>query len=104
MPIDLERELKIALKTGKVALGSNSAIKYAKLGKGKLIILASNCPSDIKSDILYYSKLSKIPVYVFPGSSWELGSICRKPFMVAALTILDPGDSEILMLVEEGEG
>ena len=104
MSIDLERELKIALKTGKVVLGSNQAIKHAKLGKGKLIILASNCPRDVKGDIIYYSKLSKVPVYVFPGSSWELGSICGKPFMVAALTILDPGDSEILSLVEEKEG
>lgn len=103
MSINLERELKITLRTGKVILGSKSAIKFAKLGKGKLIIIASNCPEEIKSDILYYSKLSKVPVYIFPGTSWDLGSLCGKPFMVAALTILDPGDSEILMLVEERE-
>jgi len=104
MSIDIERELRIALRTGKVVFGSNTAVKNAKLGKGKLIIIARNCPDDIKSDILYYSRLSKIPIYVYPGSSWDLGAICGKPFMVASLTIIDPGDSEILSLVEEKEG
>jgi len=104
MSIDIERELRIALRTGKVVFGSNTAVKNAKLGKCKLIIIARNCPDDIKSDILYYSRLSKIPVYVYPGSSWDLGAICGKPFMVASLTIMDPGDSEILSLIEEKEG
>ncbi len=103
MSVDLERELKIALRTGKVVLGSKSAIKFAKLGKGRLIIVASNCPEDVKSDIMYYAKLSRIPVYVYRGTSWDLGVLCGKPFMVSALTIIDPGDSEILMLVEERE-
>lgn len=104
MPIDIERELKIALRTGRVEIGSNVTIKNAKLGRGKLIIIASNCPDEIKGDILYYSRLSKIPVYVYPGSSWDLGAICGKLFMVASLTVIDPGDSEILYLVEEREG
>lgn len=103
MSIDIERELKIALRTGDIIIGSNIAVKNAKLGKGKLIIIARNCPDDIKSDILYYSRLSNIPVYVYPGSSWDLGAICGKPFMVASLTIIDPGDSRILSLIEEGE-
>ena len=31
----------------------------------------------------------------------ELGAICGKPFSVAALAIVDPGESNILSLVEE---
>jgi len=100
--IDFERELRIVIRTGKVDFGSKSAVKNAKLGKGKLIILASNIPEELKNDIFYYSRLSNIPIYVFQGSSWELGSLCGKPFMVAALTIFEPGDSEILKLIEEG--
>jgi ribosomal protein L30E len=30
----------------------------------------------------------------------ELGSICEKPFIVAAITVREPGDSEILKLAE----
>jgi len=57
-----ESELRMLLKTGKVALGSRKAIKAALLGKAKLIILAENAPEDIRNDVLRYEKLSNIPV------------------------------------------
>ncbi len=98
--ISLENELKVAMRTGKVVLGSRQAMKLAALGKGKLIILARNCPEDLRALILHHAKLSNIPTYVCPLSSKELGEACGRRFMVAALTVLDEGDSEIMKLVE----
>lgn len=100
--IDIENELRIAIKTGKVLLGSKETMKAAAHGRGKLIILAQNCPDDIKRLIMYYAKLSNIPTYVSSLSSWELGVACGKSFMVAALAVLDEGDSSILKVVEGG--
>ncbi len=104
--VQFENQLKIAIRTGKVILGSKRTIQLAKLGKAKVIVVAANAPPKIKEDIMYYAKLSNIPVYIYEGSSVELGAICGKPFTVAALAIIDVGDSNILDLikgVEESE-
>jgi len=101
---ELAKAINMAVRTGKVLLGSRSTIKAAKLGKAKLIVVAENCPAHIRSDIEYYARLSGIPVVEFKGSSWDLGQVCGKPFMVAALAIRDPGLSKIMELVGlEGE-
>ncbi|RLE66803.1 MAG: 50S ribosomal protein L30e [Thermoprotei archaeon] len=102
--VDVVRELKVALDTGKVVIGSKKTLKAAMYGKAKMIMIAANCPEDIRAKIEYYSKLSSIPIYVFPGSSWEIGAVCKKPFMVASLAIIDPGESSILALVESEGG
>jgi large subunit ribosomal protein L30e len=94
--MDIDRGIRDAVDTGNVTLGSVKSIQGLKLGKGKLVILAQNCPDDIREDVLHYSKLSDIPVYDYKGTSVELGSVCGKPFTVATLTIKDPGDSNIL--------
>jgi len=94
--LDVDRVIRVAVDTGSVTLGSEKSIQGLKHGKGKLIIIAQNCPRDIKEDVLHYSKLSDIPVYNYEGTSVDLGSVCGKPFTVATLTIKDPGDSNIL--------
>ncbi len=99
---DLARELQMVMKTGSVVLGSKKTIKLAKLGKAKLIIIAANAPPEIKKDLKYYAKLSNIPVIEFPGTNIELGAICGKPFSVAAMAIIDPGQSGIIELAKQG--
>jgi len=97
---DIEKELVNALKTGRVILGSRKTLKLVKLGKAKAVIVAENAPPEIRDDIIYYARLSNIPVYVYPGTSLELGAVCGKPFTVASLAILDPGNSRIIDLIE----
>ncbi len=94
--MDIDRGIRVAVDTGAVTLGSDKSVQTLKLGKGKLVIVAQNCPEEIREDIMYYSKLSDIPVYTYEGSSVELGSVCGKPFTVATLIIKDPGDSTLL--------
>jgi large subunit ribosomal protein L30e len=101
--IDIDKAIATAVKTGKVIFGANFALQNAKTGKVKLIILAANCPKTIREDIEYYCKLSNIPVITYKGSSIDLAAICGKPFTVAALSIREPGDSEILGLTESME-
>ncbi len=101
---DIERELSNALKTGTVVLGSRRTLKLLKTGKAKAVIVASNAPPEIRSDILYYARLGGVPVYVYPGTSVELGAVCGKPFPVASLAIVDPGTSRILELIEAASG
>jgi large subunit ribosomal protein L30e len=98
--IDIDKAIASAVKTGKVSFGANSALLNAKTGKAKMIILAANCPKNIKDDIEYYAQLSKVPVLSYKGASMDLANVCQKLFIISALSIREPGDSEILKAVE----
>lgn len=101
--IDVNKAIATAVKTGKVSFGANNAVKGAKLGKSKLIVVASNCPRRVREDIEYYCKLSKIPIFVYNGTGIDLGAACGKPFAVSALSIRELGDSDILRIVKSSE-
>ena len=73
--MDVDRGIRVAVDTGNVTLGSSKTIQALKLGKGKLVIIAENCPQEVTEDVMQYSKLSEIPVYTFQGSSVDLGSV-----------------------------
>lgn len=98
--IDIDKAIASVVKTGKVAFGTNAAVQSAKTGKAKMFILATNCPKDTKEDIEQYSKLSGIPVLSYKGASMDLAEVCKKPFIISALTIRETGDSEILKAAE----
>jgi large subunit ribosomal protein L30e len=98
--VDVNKQIQIAVKTGKVGLGVKEAVDAARFAKAKLLIMAANCPAKYRLDITRYAKQSLLPIFNFPGTSMDLGAACLKPFVVAVLTIKEPGDSEILKLVE----
>ena len=101
--IDVDKAIATAVKTGKVSFGANMALQNAKTGKAKMIVLAANCPKDIKENIEHYSQLSKIPVISYKGASMDLAEVCKKPFIISALTIRETGDSDILKAAENTE-
>jgi large subunit ribosomal protein L30e len=101
--IDVNKAISAAVKTGKVSIGASSAVQSAQTGRAKLIILASNAPKKVREDVEYYSNLSKVPLVLYKGSSMDLAAACGKPFTVSALSIREPGDSEILKLTETAE-
>jgi large subunit ribosomal protein L30e len=96
--IDVNKAIATSVKTGKVLFGINNAVRSAKQGRAKLILLASNCPHDMVDDVTHYAKFSDVPVVIYKGSSNDLGITCGKPFMVSALAIREPGDSDIVKL------
>ncbi|ACB40881.1 50S ribosomal protein L30e [Pyrobaculum neutrophilum] len=98
--VDISRELQVALNTGKVIIGFEETKKAVLAGTPKLVILAANAPKWARGDIEYYAKLAGVPVFIFPGSSIELGAAAKRPHKIMALAVLDPGQSEILKVVE----
>jgi large subunit ribosomal protein L30e len=101
--INIDKAIVLAVKTGKVSFGVNSALQNAKTGKAKLIILASNCPKNMKNDIEYYGKISKVPVITYKGTSIDLAEVAGKLFIISALSIRESGDSDILKIIETSE-
>lgn len=101
--IDVNKAIASVVKTGKVTFGANAALQNAKSGKAKMIILAANCPKDIKEEIEYNCNLSNVPVMTFKGASIDLATVCNKPFVISALSIRETGDSDILKAIENTE-
>ena len=83
-----------ALRNGKVEIGADRATKALKEGRAKLVIYSDDYKGEVTSDEgkLYHLHLT----------SRELGRLCRKPFTVSALAIMDEGDSDIMDLVKGG--
>lgn len=70
---------------GLVTLGYKSTLKTLRSGKAKLVIIAGNTPPLRKSELEYYSMLSKTNVHHFAGnnvSEYSIRSPCEEaPFV-----------------------
>ena len=88
--MNLQKELRTAISTGKVAIGRAQVVGSSATKKAKLVITAKNCE--------YIDQLKGLdaPLYEFKGDSAELGSICKKPFAISALAVIEEGESRIL--------
>ncbi|MFA5268774.1 MAG: 50S ribosomal protein L30e [Methanoregula sp.] len=91
--MDFNTSLLRALKTGSVVLGPAMTEKCVNAGTAQMIVLARNCPTTIKTKI---TKNKNPFIHTFEGSSMSLGNVCRKPFGVSTLAIINPGESDIL--------
>jgi len=95
--MDINRALKLAVKTGKVYFGIKQAIKAARAGEAKLFIKASNFPEE---EVQNLEEL-EVPNYTYTGNNYELGAVCGKPFSISILSVVGPGESDIMDLVSE---
>lgn len=58
-----------SLTLSPVTLGYKSTLKSLRSGKAKLVIISGNTPPLRKSELEYYSMLSKAPVHHFSGTN-----------------------------------
>jgi large subunit ribosomal protein L30e len=93
---DLARDIRLAVDSGEVAIGAESVISSIKGSTSKLVILASLGKKELYDDITHLAKLSEVKIMLFSGNSMDLGTVCGKPFSVSALSIIKPGNSNIL--------
>ncbi len=103
MSVSFERALKDLIKTGVYIIGSKRSLKALKTGQAKMIIIAENAPPLLKKKAMYYAKLAGVPVYIYKGTSQDLGLLAGKPFKIAMMAVVDEGTSRILELAG-GEG
>jgi large subunit ribosomal protein L30e len=99
--LSIARELKNLMKTGTYILGARKSIRAVATGKAKMLIIASNARPDLRERALYLAKLSGVPVYVYPGTSIDLGVAAGKPFRVSMIAVIDEGESQILRFAEQ---
>ena len=66
--------------------------KVLKKKSAKMLVIASNCPA------FAWMKTTTVKIHRYKGTSLDLGSACGKPYSVAVLAILNPGESSILSM------
>ncbi|HLE95950.1 MAG TPA: 50S ribosomal protein L30e [Candidatus Thermoplasmatota archaeon] len=96
--MDVQRSLRTAAQTGKVALGAKESLRAISQKKAKLVILAKNAPDLAGSGVETAAQQSRVPVYRFDGLNTELGPALGKPFSVAVAAVLEAGESDVLDL------
>ncbi len=99
---DLNMNIKVAYKTGKVVFGRNQIMRMLRQNPFKMLIISKNCPKDLEDQLSHLNSLLKekdqIFVYKYKGSSWDLGLAMAKPYWISMIGVIDPGDSELLLL------
>ena len=81
-------EIKKMIKSGILVIGTKKTIKSLKLGKVQKVLVCSNCPSSVESDINYYAGLSGAEFHKLDYPNDELSVICKKPFSISVLALL----------------
>ena len=100
--MDLQKAIRIAVETGKTKMGSRQGKTFALKGGAALLLISSNCMKQVKEEIIHCADRSKTPYFETDFTSVEIGSICGKPFPVSILSIIQPGNSDVLKVLEKG--
>jgi len=79
--MDFNASLRKAVKTGTVFLGRNKTQECIEEGKARLVVVAKNSPESVKNLV----KETDIPVYIYEGSSVQLGKACGMPYVSVRL-------------------
>jgi large subunit ribosomal protein L30e len=93
--MDFNVSLRRAIKTGDVILGQNQTEQCINEGRAQMVVVAGNCPEKFRKSL---SSQEGLFLHIYEGSSVQLGKACGKPFMVSALAVVDPGESDLLNL------
>jgi len=79
------KDLKVKLQDGKVIIGKERVLKNLREKNLAKLFLASNCPRELKEDLVNLAKFVKVPVIELTLNNEELGLFCKKNFFIAVL-------------------
>ena len=102
LSFDENKEINVAVKTGKTLIGTKSVIRELSMGDLKLLILASNAPKQVVDKITLFNNCleTPVPIFISKNTSWDLGAVCAKPFWVTTVGIKNAGNSSILKVIK----
>ena len=99
--VDVSQILKSAVKSNRIFYGTREALSAIRLGRAVAVVVAENCPRDVRDEIEKESGFSSIPVFPFKGTSRDLGTACRKPFRISVLTVREIPETDLALAVKE---
>ena len=98
MAVDINKEIRRAVDTGKVAFGYKQCQKELMKGKGEIIIISNNMSVNEKEKLKHLAETEGKKVFDYSETGLTLGSVCGKPFVVSAMIVLEKGKSNVLEL------
>ncbi|MDE1874280.1 MAG: 50S ribosomal protein L30e [Candidatus Micrarchaeota archaeon] len=93
---DLNNDLRLAVDTGSVALGTKETERAINGNRAKLVVITSKGKQDANDDLTHLCSVAGVKIVRFEGSSMELGTVCGKPHSINSLAVIEPGNSKIL--------
>ncbi len=87
---ELERQLRLATRTGKYIVGRKEVLRSLKGSK----MLVWSASANIPPEILDQSRAAGIPTLRYEGNPIQLGRACGIPFKVSVIAIKSPGDAD----------
>jgi ribosomal protein L30E len=84
----IDKQIKDAMKDGKIIIGSNSVLRQLKKGRVGAVIYAENAPESRVRDLDHYSSVSGAEIMKYSGKSSKLGETCGKPFNILLIGIM----------------
>lgn len=93
---DLSNDIRLAVDSGETTLGINGVKASIRSNTAKVVVVAVPNKQEFLQDLVHLCKLSGTTLLQFKGTSTELGAVCGKPYSVAALSVISPGNSNIL--------
>ena len=79
------KDLKAKLQDGKTVIGKERVLKHLREKNLAKVFLASNCPTDLKDDLVNFARMAKVPIIELSLNNEELGLFCKKNFFIAVL-------------------
>ncbi len=89
--LELEKQLKLAARTGSYLVGRREVLSGIKGSK----LLVWSASSNLPQAILDQSKDLSIPAIKFGGNPVELGRACGIPFRVSVIAVKSQGDADL---------
>jgi len=96
MAVDVGKELRRAVDTGKVLFGRRQVEKSVSKGDCKLVIISSNAEKYAKERLEQLCATAGVPFFEFNAAGIDIGSYCGKPFVVSFAGIVNKGKSRVL--------
>ena len=97
--------LGLAMKAGKVVIGTEQVIAYLQKNKLKLVLLSSNSSEGTQKKIRFKCEFYKIDAQELPVDTEQLGRLLGKTYTPAAVGVTDEGFSRTIVKIlgEENE-
>ncbi|MDE1825926.1 MAG: 50S ribosomal protein L30e [Candidatus Micrarchaeota archaeon] len=93
---DLVKDIRLAVDTGSVVIGTNEVMRAVNDDKAKLVIIAAKGKKQTVADILHTCSVASVKFIKFKEGSLELGTACGKPYSVNTVAVIEAGNSKIL--------
>ena len=95
--------LGLAMKAGKVVIGTEQVITYLQKGRIKLTLVSSNASDGTKKKILHKCEFYKTRIEELGIETDELGRLLGKSYTPAVVGITDENFSRAIIKLLDGE-